>query len=168
MNLLFGRGKHKIERIPSQFRPSTNFLQDPNQLKTEILSRVQNTMARKASIFGYGSDILSSLNEVNIPLNCYLELCIHCLTKPKRTIADLQLINGYLLFMDDFVSLIKKHDGVKLTDYLQQISMYLGYEKFKPFQLICKFGDKGKKAYIVLKGKIEILIKIFLDFIIPK
>jgi CRP-like cAMP-binding protein len=159
MNLLFGRGKHKIERIPSQFRPSTNFLQDPNQLKTEILSRVQNTMARKASIFGYGSDILSSLNEVNIPLNCYLELCIHCLTKPKRTIADLQLINGYLLFMDDFVSLIKKHDGVKLTDYLQQISMHLGYEKFKPFQLICKFGDKGKKAYIVLKGKIEILIK---------
>ena len=37
--------------------------------------------------------------------------------------------------------------------------MYMGYERYEKNQIICKYGDKGRKAYIVLQGKMDILIK---------
>ena len=128
-------------------------------LRENILLRVRNTICKKPSIFGYGSDILSSLNEINIQPSKYLELCIHCLTKQTRNLNDIQLINGFLFFMKEFVTLIKKQDESHLNDYLQLIAMYMGYEKLECNRILCKFGDKGKKAYIVLQGKIDILIK---------
>lgn len=128
-------------------------------LRENILMRVRNTICKKPSIFGYGSDILNSLSEMNIPKNKYLEICIHCLTKQTRSLNDIQLINGFLFFMKEFVTLIKKQDESHLNDYLQLIAMYMGYEKLECNRILCKFGDKGKKAYIVLQGKIDILIK---------
>ncbi len=43
---------------------------------------------------------------------------------------------------------------------LSNISSTLKYEKIPADRVLCKFGEKGKKFYIILKGKITILLPI--------
>lgn len=128
-------------------------------IREQIISMVCATIKKKASVFGYGTDILNALQEININPSKYLNVCIQCLSKNVRNITDVQLINGYLLFMNEFVNLIKKENEEHLNDYLQMISNHLRYEKYNANEIICKYGDKGKKAFVVLQGDIDILIK---------
>ena len=150
------KGKQTFQIVPRAKDSSTGV---KGNIKEKILNKVRSTINNRASVFGYGSDILSALTEINVDPKRYLELCIHCLTKQTRNFSDIQLINGYLFFMNEFINLIKKQDESHLNDYLQIISMYMGYERYEKNQIICKYGDKGRKAYIVLQGKMDILIK---------
>ena len=61
--------------------------------------------------------------------------------------------------MKEFVNLIKKQGTKRLIEYLQIIAQHLEYEHYDKNQILCRFGDKGKNAYVILKGSIDILIK---------
>ena len=61
--------------------------------------------------------------------------------------------------MKEFVNLIKKQGTKRLIEYLQIIAQHLEYEHYDKNQILCRLGDKGKNAYVILKGSIDILIK---------
>lgn len=60
--------------------------------------------------------------------------------------------------MKEFVNLIKKQGTKRLFEYLQIIAQHLEYEHYDKTQILFRFGDKGKNAYVILKGSIDILI----------
>ena len=101
----------------------------------------------------------TTLKELNINLETFLEIVKYCLSKPKRNDNDNDLIYCYLFFMKEFVNILKKQNNIHFTELIKDVSLYLEYINHKQNSVICKYGDKGKKAYILLNGKVDILIK---------
>ncbi len=101
----------------------------------------------------------TTLKELNINLETFLEIVKYCLSKPKRNDNDNDLIYCYLFYMKEFVNILKKQNNIHFTELIKDVSLYLEYINHKQNSVICKYGDKGKKAYILLNGKVDILIK---------
>jgi len=101
----------------------------------------------------------STLNELNINLEKFLEIIKYCLSKPKRFDIDNDFIYTYLFFMKEFVNILKKQNNIHFTELIKNVAIHLEYIYYKQNSVICKYGDKGKQAYILLNGSVDILIK---------
>ena len=109
-----------------------------------------------------------TINRINAPK---VDLCLYALDHPK-TKRDQEMINDiktYLKTMPSFMNIISKEKNNNLMENLvEQISMHLRHEFIPKNNLICRYGEKGEKFYIILKGKVEFMvpkiIKCFLNF----
>ena len=125
----------------------------------KIISKVTDILTKPSSQLGYEVDIKTALEEVGMSLEEFFQICLLSLEKVARTKEETRLIYAYLFFMKDFTSMIKKQDEVHFYEYLQIIATHLNYEKLERNRVLMRYGDKGKKAYIILNGNIDILIK---------
>ena len=96
---------------------------------------------------------------MNFTVDSFLELVISFLNKTNKNHIQAKLIYAYLFFMKDFSNLIKKQSPNHFVDYLKIVATHMDYEFYEKNTVLCRYGDKGKKAFIVLKGNIDILIK---------
>lgn len=101
----------------------------------------------------------TTLKELNINLDKFLEIIKYFLSKPRRIDIENDLIYTYLFFMKEFVNILKKQNTIHFTELIKDVAIYLEFQNYKQNSVICKYGDKGKKAYILLNGKVDILIK---------
>ena len=97
------------------------------------------------------------------PSSTPVDLCLRALEiLPKsRDNECLNHIVSYLKSLPNFMNIISKEKNMKISENLiEQISIHLRHEFIPKNNLVCRFGEKGEKFYIILKGKVV--------FIVPK
>ena len=103
--------------------------------------------------------LLSNLEELNLNRELLLEKVLYCISKPQKTSIDYEIIYDYLCFMKEFSKLLIKQAKTNPKELLQTVALYLEYQNYPQNKIICRYGDKGKNAFIVLNGEVDILIK---------
>ena len=96
-------------------------------------------------------------NNISTPV----DLCLHALDYlPKeRDNECLRHIISYLKTLPNFMNIILKEKNSKLSENLiEQISIHLRHEFIPKNNLVCRYGEKGEKFYIILKGKVIFLV----------
>lgn len=71
-----------------------------------------------------------------------------------------QIKNFIKLYKDNMVTSNEKLDVIKFYDSLKYISSNIMHSKFNSNRLLMRFGEEGKKFYLLLKGEVAILIPI--------
>jgi len=104
----------------------------------------------------------------NSPL---VDLCLFSLNYPpkERTEEHNQNIISYLKSLPSFMNIISKEKNMKLSEELiKQISKHLHHEYIPKNNIVCQYGEKGEKFYIILKGRVNFIvpkpIKCYLNF----
>ena len=124
-----------------------------------LFSQDIKNILKSPSPLGIEKDILSLLQKYSVSIEQYFSLIQQILSKKSsRSIEENYLISGYLILMKDFTNLMSKNSSETKQD-LTLISNKLGYEKWNENMILMRMGEKGKKAYIMLNGNIDILIK---------
>ena len=104
----------------------------------------------------------------NSPL---VDLCLFSLNYPpkERTDEHNQNIILYLKSLPSFMNIISKEKNLKSSEELiNQISKHLHHEYIPKNNIVCQFGEKGEKFYLILKGRVNFIvpkpIKCYLNF----
>ena len=77
---------------------------------------------------------------------------------PDRTVEMNKTISYFLRSLKNFMNILYNETEEDLEKILFDISSHLKYEKYEKNQIICKYGDKADKFYIILKGKVIFLV----------
>ena len=100
-----------------------------------------------------------------------VDLCLYALENMpnQRDSECLQYIINYLKSLPSFMNIISKEKNLKLCENLiEQISIHLRHEYIPKNNIVCRFGERGEKFYIILKGKVKFFIpkvqKCYLNF----
>ena len=100
-----------------------------------------------------------------------VDLCLYAMDfSPKqRTNELLQYIISYLKSLPSFMNIISKEKNLKLSENLiEQISINLHHEFIPKNNLVCRYGERGEKFYIILKGRVNFFVpkpnKCYLNF----
>ena len=88
------------------------------------------------------------------------ELCINALIYQvnERTIELNKTISFYLRTLKNFMNILSNETEDELEHTLYDISSHLHYEKYEKNNIICKYGERADKFYIILKGKVIFLV----------
>ena len=78
------------------------------------------------------------------------------LNKTKRSKEEILIISVYLSTIQKFLNIVNKSKNYQ--NLLNNLSSSLKSEKKPKNSIIMRFGDKGKKCYILLQGHVSILI----------
>ena len=129
-----------------------------NQIKSNLISQYKKNKPEKF------------YNENNnIDNETLFTLCLPCFIKnvEERDRNDQILISIFLYQIKKFINLFKDNMmnvneqlDVKFFDSLRYISSNIMYSKFSNNRLLMRFGEEGKKFYLLLKGEVAILIPI--------
>ena len=101
--------------------------------------------------------VFTPKNDISSPV----DLCLASLDSlPKQRSKEcLKYIISYLKSLPNFMNIISKEKNIKLSENLiEQISIHLRHEFIPKNNLVCRFGEKGEKFYIILKGKVIFLV----------
>ena len=156
------KSRNKSNRLSYAVSASSDNPKPPliEQTMNRILNKISEALSHKESYYGYSSDILSALREEQITSMTFLDVCVFCLKNKNRNISDIHIIKGYLFILKDLVNILRQYEqGFLLDDYMQTLAMYIEYEYIQPKKIICKLGDIGDKAYLVLDGEVDIFTK---------
>ena len=85
-----------------------------------------------------------------------LSIILYILNKKTRSKNELLILQCMLESFDSFIQGLKYADSYK--DILINISLVLTYEESLGNSLLFRFGESGDKFYIILKGKVSILL----------
>jgi CRP-like cAMP-binding protein len=91
----------------------------------------------------------------------YLQIIFALFSKKDgRSLIENQLLLNYLKTMTGFVEMLVKgfNDESMVSELLTTISFYLSYSVIERNSVLFRYGDKGEKFYIILKGSVDILI----------
>ena len=89
------------------------------------------------------------------------DICIEALkNKPsERNEESIKTISFYLQMIKNFMNTFKGQvENEELEELLFNISSKLKYEHIEKNKLICRFGDKSNKFYLILKGKVTFYV----------
>ena len=90
-----------------------------------------------------------------------VDLCLYALAHPpnKRDQEMINYIKTYLKSMPSFMNIISKEQNVNLSENLiEEISIHLRHEFIPKNNLVCRYGERGDKFYIILKGKVTFFV----------
>lgn len=121
-----------------------------NKEREEVVEELLNILNKPPSLRGYAADINSTLEEHSMTQKDYLKLILLCFSHQSRTEEEALLIFGYLFYMKVFTSMITKVNSPYINETLQSIASNLEYEKVEADTVLMRYGEKGKKAYIIL------------------
>ncbi len=86
------------------------------------------------------------------------EITAFILSKTQRNENELKILQSYLYSLKKFVSLLGVNKEEELNPLLRNISIHLKGEKFQSGKMVFRYGDKGTKFYLILKGSISVMI----------
>ena len=137
---------------------------EKNKLEIKYLKkRSLNTMIfhikKRDSLVHRRSQELRSLNIKNNPL----KECISSLSFSKEVRNNnpnlLKSIQSYIKSLQGFMNIFSNENNIaSMEEKLRDIALNMKYEYFNKNTVMFKYGDKGDKFYIILKGKIGFLI----------
>ena len=88
------------------------------------------------------------------------DLAMNSISHPpsERTVELNKTISYYLRTLKNFMNILSNETEEDLEKILYDIASRLKYEKYEKNQIICKYGDKADKFYIIFKGKVIFLV----------
>lgn len=108
------------------------------------------------------STLISKKNLVKVPEVSYTTMdIVSLLINPtsNRTKDEIKMITSYLLGLPQFVNLILNKIKIESReDTLNQIGSSLRHKFYQKNSIIFKAGDIGEHYYIILSGKVDVLI----------
>ena len=124
-------------------------------LSSNNKSRYKSPTKRKNSIDLVSKKLTFDKNTPKV------DLCLYALEFPpiKRNQEMINHIKAYLKSMPSLMNIISKEQNSGLSEnLLEEISIHLRHEFIPRNNLVCRFGERGEKFYIILKGKISFLV----------
>ena len=83
-------------------------------------------------------------------------------SQKQKDLRDIALISLYLVQMKKFMKLFGDNftsiTDIDSFEQLKKISSTIIYEKFNRNRIIVKFGDEGKKFFLILKGEVQVIL----------
>lgn len=128
-------------------------------LKKRSLSTMIFHTKKSESLVHRHSQQLRDLNGKSNPL----KECISALSFSKEVRNNnpnlLKSIQSYIKSLQGFMNIFSNENNIALMEAkLRDIALNMKYEYFNKNTVMFKYGDKGDKFYIILKGKIGFLI----------
>ena len=105
--------------------------------------------------------IISQRIIMNKNTSSKVDLCLFALAHQpnKRNQEMIYNIKSYLKTLPSFMNIISKEQNVNISDNLiEQISIHLRHEFIPKNNLVCRYGERGEKFYIILKGKVTFFV----------
>ena len=83
-------------------------------------------------------------------------------TTKQKDNKDIAIISLYLVQMKKFIKLFGEdftsNKDTFYLDQLKRISSTIMYDKFNRNRIVVKFGDEGKKFFLILKGEVQVIL----------
>lgn len=117
-----------------------------------VFNSCENLMQIDSEIFKF-----ENLTEAELNNETYLYYLGEIMKKSYRNSKENQIILRHLMKMNNFLNMIQE-SNIDINNMLSTISEYIRYQYVEKENLLFKIGDKGDKFYIILKGKIDILV----------
>ena len=88
------------------------------------------------------------------------QICLQAIyyTPFQRTVELNNMVSYYLRSLKNFTHIFSDLNEEEYELALYQISSHLTYERYNKNEIVCKYGDKAEKYYIILKGKVIFLV----------
>ena len=139
---------------------SSNIINDNSILKEKRINNIKKTIKSpkkpRSSIKMISERIIYKKN-----VSSKVDLCLYALANlpTKRNTEMINYIKSYLKSMPSFMNIISKEKNANLSENLiEQISIHLRHEFIPKNNLVCRYGEKGEKFYIILKGKVTFFV----------
>ena len=134
----------------------TNFVIDIIQ-KTNYSVKIKKR--RNADLCFSRKSSIATNKKKNNNISDKLALIIKVLSNPPklRTLEDKKFIRNYLLSLQTFVKFLSNIKEDKETT-LEMICSYLKHKSSSKNSILFKYGDRGENYYIIISGKVEILL----------
>ena len=137
--------------------PLKSFLHSSkSRLNLGLRSSITNYDLRIQKIISYLENKGNNINGI-LDENLF-EITAFILNKTQRNENELKILESYLHSLKKFVSLLGVNKEEELNPLLRNISIHLKGEKFQSGKMVFRFGDKGTKFYLILKGSISVMI----------
>ena len=153
-NILAGKSK----LTSKYFNPNEKYT-----IKNIYCDKLEKLYSMPPSNFGYKLDIEGIMSELALTKEQLFRMVINSLGRSTRTTPEIRVISSYLFLMQDFVKLLKAKTSEKKENLLLKDLITLGetivYEKAQSNTVLMRFGEKGSNAYIILSGKVDVLIE---------
>ena len=147
-----------LKEIPESNIDLQKLLKKRNSISKKVLL-AKKSIRHSLDIRGFAQKrpITLGPNDIIEPV----DLCLKALDSlPKqRNNEYLNHIISYLKSLPNFMNILSKEKNMKLSENLiEQISLHLRHEFIPKNNIVCRYGEKGEKFYIILKGKVNFLI----------
>ena len=154
MSILIGKTTLMLKLFPKP---------EKQTIKSIYNERLEKLFSHAPSNFGYKSDIEGIMEELAITKEQLFHMVINSLGRSTRTKPEIRVIASYLFLMQDFLKLIKakspeQKENLLLKDLLT-LAENVEYEKAQANTILMRFGEKGNNAFIILDGKVDVLIE---------
>ena len=158
--------KKSLQYLKKHSTLNSSYNQSKNMAQMEPFENgLSKIFSSPPSHLGYLNNIESLINELGLKSEQHLNFTISCLSKLVRNKNETKIIASYLYLMPDFIKLLRRQEIDKneqdiLKDLLN-LAQSIAYQKCDKNTILMRFGDKGSTAYIILDGKVDVLIKSF-------
>ena len=85
-------------------------------------------------------------------------LALSYFRKHNRTYQENQLVISYLFNLSPFNQIISESAGREGEEIIRNLSSVLKYEHVKKGNLVFNYGDESDKFYLLLKGKVDMIV----------
>ena len=135
--------------------------------KKTYSEKLEDLFSHPPSNFGYKSDIEMMMNDLSLKKEQLFRMVITSLGRSTRTKSEVRVIASYLFLMQDFLKLLKaknpeQKENLILKDLLT-LAENVDYEKNQKDTVLMRFGEKGNNAFIILDGKVDVLIESYFN-----
>jgi hypothetical protein len=149
----------KTSPLKLKFSPKS----EKNVVKKVYSEKLEKLFSHPPSNFGYKSDIESIMDELALSKEQLFRMVINSLSRSSRTNPEIRIIASYLFLMQDLLKLLKakgpeKRENLLLKDLLT-LAENVDYEKSQKDTVLMRYGEKGNNAFIILDGKVDVLIE---------
>ena len=96
------------------------------------------------------------------------EIIKEILSKKNRTENELLIIKSYIKSLSKFIEILTKNEKIDIECVLTRISKNLKLESFKKNTFLMKIGELGNNFYVILKGKVGVLVPKHFEVIMTK
>ena len=97
-----------------------------------------------------------------------IEIIEEILSKNHRSENDIYIIKSYLKTLTKFIDILSKDENNDMDLLLSKISNDLKLEISKKNNFLMKIGEIGKNFYVILSGKVGVLVPKHYDVIMTK
>ena len=103
------------------------------------------------------------MDELALSKEQLFRMVINSLSRSSRTNPEIRIIASYLFLMQDLLKLLKakgpeKRENLLLKELLT-LAENVDYEKSQKDTVLMRYGEKGNNAFIILDGKVDVLIE---------
>lgn len=154
----FNKERKSIESNGSQ--NNQNILRNSSKKSFNFIKVLKKNKKIIPSIIKTKPTFYLNKNEANkIDNEDLVNHVIDLLNNSKRTLHEISLLKNFFRSLPIFADLINK-SNVNFDGLLESIINCLKHENHEKNKILFKYGETGEKYYIILKGKVKVVIPV--------